>query len=85
MAETTGRIALFENAFPVPLGMSYNSYLLLDEQTVVFDTVDRAVADDFFDNLAARLQGRALDYAVVCHVEPDHAATLVELVRRYPG
>lgn len=78
------RISLFENAFPVPLGMSYNSYLLLDAQTVLFDTVDRAVADLFFENLAERLQGRSLDYAVVCHVEPDHAATLTELVRRYP-
>ena len=78
------RISLFENAFPVPLGMSYNSYLLLDAQTVLFDTVDRAVAALFFENLAERLQGRSLDYAVVCHVEPDHAATLTELVRRYP-
>ena len=78
------RITLFENAFPVPLGMSYNSYLLLDEQPVVFDTVDRSVAGAFFENLADRLQGRAPAYVVVCHVEPDHAATLVELVHRYP-
>ena len=76
---------LFENLFPVPRGVSYNSYLLRDEKTVLFDTVDRAVGDAFFENLSAALGGRKLDYAVVSHMEPDHAATLAELVLRYPG
>lgn len=75
---------LFESAHPVPKGMSYNAYLLLDEQTVLLDTVDRSVQAQFFENLAHGLDGRALDYVFVHHMEPDHAATLGELLRRYP-
>ena len=78
------RINLFENVFPVPRGVSYNSYLLLDQKTVVLDTVDKAVSDRFFENLAHGLNGRKLDYLVVNHMEPDHCATMGELVLRYP-
>ena len=74
----------FEAAHPVPRGMSYNSYLLLDEKTVLFDTVDRAVQTQFFENLEHALQERKLDYVFVHHMEPDHAATLGDLMIRYP-
>lgn len=79
------RLALFENVFPVPNGVSYNAYVVLDEKTVLMDTVDKAVGDVFFQNLDHVLDGRALDYVVVNHMEPDHAATLAELVLRHPG
>ena len=75
---------LFESAHPVPRGMSYNSYLLLDEKTVLFDTVDRAVQTQFFENLEHALGGRRLDYVFVHHMEPDHAATLGDLMIRHP-
>ena len=78
------RLALFENVYPIPRGVSYNAYLVLDEQTVLFDTVDKAVSEVFFENLAHLLGDRKLDYVVVNHMEPDHAATLAELVLRYP-
>ncbi|MDR0858243.1 MAG: FprA family A-type flavoprotein, partial [Oscillospiraceae bacterium] len=78
------RLALFENVYPIPAGVSYNSYVLLDEKTVLFDTVDRSVSEIFFENLSAVLNGRSLDYAVVSHVEPDHAGTLAQLVLSYP-
>ena len=82
---TNRRLALFENAYPIPRGVSYNAYLLLDEKTVLFDTVDRAITEQFFENIDALLKGRALDYVVVNHMEPDHCATLGEIVLRYPG
>ena len=78
------RLALFENAYPIPRGISYNAYLLLDEKTVLLDTVDLAVGEVFFENLEHLLQGRKLDYVVVNHVEPDHCATLGALLRRHP-
>ena len=78
------RLALFEGVYGVPDGVSYNSYFLDDEKTLVLDTVDKAVAGQFFENLAQLLGGRRLDYLVVNHMEPDHAATLSELVLRYP-
>lgn len=78
------RLALFENAYPIPRGISYNAYLLLDEKTVLFDTVDRAITGLFLENVEAVLNGRALDYVVVNHMEPDHCATLGEIVQRYP-
>lgn len=79
------RLALFENVYPIPRGVSYNAYVVLDEQTVLFDTVDKSVSEVFFENLTHVLNGRALDYVVVNHMEPDHAATLQELVLRHPG
>ena len=78
------RLALFEGVYEVPNGVSYNAYLLKDEQTVLFDTVDSAVAGLFFENLEYELAGRKLNYVVVHHMEPDHSATLGELIRRYP-
>lgn len=79
------RLALFENIYPIPRGVSYNSYLLLDEKTVLLDTVDRAINDLFFENIAHVLDGRPLDYVIVNHMEPDHCASLAELVLRYPS
>ncbi|MDD3470388.1 MAG: FprA family A-type flavoprotein [Thermoguttaceae bacterium] len=78
------RLALFENVFPIPRGVSYNAYLVLDEKTILLDTVDRAVGPRFFENLNHLLDERKLDYLVVNHMEPDHCATMSELVRRYP-
>lgn len=78
------RLALFENVYPVPRGVSYNSYLMVDDVTVLFDTVDAGVAQQFFENVEAALYGRKLDYVVVHHMEPDHAATLTDLLLRHP-
>jgi flavorubredoxin len=79
------RLACFEGVYGVPDGVSYNSYLLLDEKTVLFDTVDKAVYETFFENVAHGLNGRSLDYLVISHMEPDHAATVESLLLRYPG
>ena len=78
------RLALFENVYPIPNGVSYNAYLLLDEKAVLLDTVDRSIADLFFENVAHVLNGRKLDYVIVNHMEPDHCAVLQDLVLRYP-
>ena len=78
------RLAMFEGVYSVPTGVSYNSYLLLDDKTVLFDTVDNAVAKNFFDNVTYVLGDRTLDYIVIHHMEPDHSATLDQLVLRYP-
>ena len=79
------RLAQFENIYPIPAGVSYNSYVILDEKTVLLDTVDRAVAGRFIENLTHALDGRDLDFLVVNHMEPDHCATLEEIVLRYPN
>lgn len=78
------RLALFENVYPVPNGASFNSYLYLDEKTLLLDTVDRAVSDVFYGNLEFLLDGKPLDYLVVNHMEPDHAANIGNLLLRYP-
>ncbi|MBO5068896.1 MAG: FprA family A-type flavoprotein [Roseburia sp.] len=78
------RLARFENIFPIPRGVSYNSYLLMDEKTVLLDTVDAGVAGQFFENLEHVLAGRSLDYLVVNHMEPDHCAMIGDIIRRYP-
>ena len=78
------RLAMFEGVYSVPDGVSYNAYVLLDEKTVLFDTVDKAVSKTFFENLSAVLAGRKLDYVFVHHMEPDHSAVLGDLVLRYP-
>ena len=78
------RLALFENAYPIPRGVSYNAYVVLDEKTVLLDTVDAAIGELFFENLAHVLDGRALDYVVVNHMEPDHSSTLARVLERYP-
>ena len=79
------RLALFENIFPIPRGVSYNSYLLLDEKTVLFDSVDWSIAKEYIQNVEAVLDGRDLDYMVIHHMEPDHAAAIDEILLRYPN
>ena len=78
------RLAMFEGVYSVPAGVSYNSYLLLDDTTILFDTVDKAVSSVFFQNIEHALNGKNLDFVVVQHMEPDHSATLMELLLRYP-
>lgn len=78
------RLALFENVYPIPEGVSYNAYLLRGEKTVLFDSVDRGAAGQFIENVEHALDGRRLDYVVVSHMEPDHAATLAEVALRHP-
>lgn len=75
----------FENLFPIPKGVSYNSYFIDDEKTCVIDSVDKMVRNEFFDNLTYLLNGRDLDYCVINHMEPDHGATLLEIVERWPN
>ena len=79
------RLALFENIFPIPRGVSYNSYLLLDEKTVVFDSVDWSVAREYLRHIELLLEGRPLDYMVIHHMEPDHCAAIDEVCLRYPN
>lgn len=79
------RLALFENIHPIPRGVSYNSYLLLDKQTVLFDTVDWDVCRQFLENVEYLLNGRDLDYLVINHMEPDHGASIEEILLRYPN
>ena len=78
------KLSMFEGAIPMTEGMAYNSYFIDDEKTVVLDTVDDSVVRVFDDNLDRLLNGRGLDYIIVNHVEPDHSASLCELVRRHP-
>ena len=78
------RLSLFENIHPISRGVSYNSYLLLDKKTVLFDTVDWSVCRQFLENVEAVLAGRKLDYLVINHMEPDHAASIEEILLRYP-
>ena len=78
------RLELFENIFPLTKGVSYNSYLLLDEKTVLFDSADYSIGRQFLENVKSVLNGRTLDYLVVNHMEPDHCAMIDELVLRYP-
>ena len=78
------KLALFENIYPISRGTSYNSYLLLDEKTVLLDTADAAVAEQFFENVEGVLAGRKLDYLIVNHMEPDHCALIQNLVLRHP-
>ena len=75
---------LFENLWPLPHGVSYNSYLLKDEKTVLFDTVDIAYADVFLSKLGAALNGKPLNYLVINHMEPDHSGSLSLLKTKYP-
>ncbi|MDR0306762.1 MAG: flavin reductase [Chitinispirillales bacterium] len=78
------RLAMFEGVYSVPRGVSYNSYLLMDEKTVLFDTVDKAVRHKLTDNITYALDGRKLDYLIVQHMEPDHSAIIAELAEKYP-
>ncbi|MBW4082358.1 FprA family A-type flavoprotein [Paenibacillus sp. S150] len=78
------RLERFENMFPLPNGVAYNSYLILDEKTALMDTVDSAISAQFLENLGHVLQDRVLDYLIINHMEPDHCANIEELLRRYP-
>ena len=78
------RLALFENIHPLYHGVSYNAYVLLDKKSVLFDTADWAVGRQFIDNVTAVLDGKPLDYMVINHVEPDHAASIEEILLRWP-
>ncbi|WP_394919557.1 FprA family A-type flavoprotein [uncultured Robinsoniella sp.] len=78
------RLALFENLFPIPRGVSYNSYLIMDEKTTLMDTVDFSISRQFIENVQYVLNGRNLDYLVINHMEPDHCANIEVLVRLYP-
>ena len=78
------RLALFENCFPIPRGVSYNAYVILDEKTALLDTADASVGAQFLENVAAALDGRKLDYLIVDHMEPDHAADIRDLLVRHP-
>lgn len=78
------RLHLFENIHPISKGVSYNSYVLLDEKTVLFDTVDWSVCRQFMENVAFVLRDRPLDYLVINHMEPDHAASLEQVILKYP-
>lgn len=78
------RLERFENMFPLPNGVTYNSYLILDEKTVLMDTVDASISAQYLENVSYTLNGRSLDYLVINHMEPDHCANIEEIVRRYP-
>ena len=79
-------LALFENQYPVqPMGVSYNSYVILDEKIAVMDSVDARAAEEWLSNVAQVLEGRSPDYLVVTHMEPDHSGSLMRLVQKYPA
>ena len=78
------RLALFEGVYDIPTGVSYNSYILLDNKTVLLDTVDKAVSHQFFENIEFVLNGKKLDYLIINHMEPDHCAELQNLINKYP-
>lgn len=79
------RLEQFENLFPLTNGVSYNSYLILDEKTAIVDTVDDAITDQYLENIEHLMQGRELDYLIINHMEPDHCGNIENLVRRYPN
>ena len=79
------RLELFENMFPLPNGVAYNSYLIMDEKTALIDTVDRSISDLYLENVTHVLGDRTLDYLVVNHMEPDHCANIEAIARRYPN
>ena len=78
------RIALFENIYPLANGVSYNTYVIMDEKTALLDTIDNSIRDLFFENLSNTLNGRKLDYLIINHMEPDHASSIEEVILRYP-
>jgi len=78
------RLERFENMFPLPNGVAYNSYLMIDEKTALIDTVDQSISALYLENVTHVLGERTLDYLVINHMEPDHCANIEEIVRRYP-
>ena len=78
-------IDLFESQYKVPNGVSYNSYVILDEKIAVMDTVDKRATDQWIDNLEAVLDGKTPDYLIVSHLEPDHAGNIQLFAEKYPN
>ena len=78
------RLELFENVYPIPNGVSYNSYIILDEKTCLLDTVDKSIEDVFFKKLEEILGDKKLDYVVINHMECDHSASLSRVLEKYP-
>ncbi len=79
------RLTLFENLFPIPRGVSYNSYLVMDEKVTLLDTVDVCALQQFMENIDYVLGGKKIDYLIVQHMEPDHGAGIQEMMRRFPN
>lgn len=79
------RLTLFENLFPIPRGVSYNSYLVMDEKVTLLDTVDVCALQQFMENIDYVLDGKEIDYLIVQHMEPDHGAGIQEMMRRFPN
>ncbi|MEL7588918.1 MAG: FprA family A-type flavoprotein [Prolixibacteraceae bacterium] len=79
------RTHLFENIWPLPYGVSYNSYLVADEKVALIDTVERRYIDDYLNDIDQILQGRTVDYLIINHMEPDHSGALCAIVGKYPG
>ena len=75
---------LFERIFPLPAGVSYNSYFIDDERTCVLDGIDKSCRDEFLEDVAYLLKGRKLDYFIIQHMEPDHASSALALIEKYP-
>ena len=78
------RTHLFENIWPIPHGVSYNSYLIVDEKVALIDTVERQFIDDYLDHIESIIGNRKVDYLVINHMEPDHSGALKALVTKYP-
>ena len=76
---------LFESQYVIPNGISYNSYVILDEKVAVMDTIDARKTDEWLANLTRELDGRDVDYIIVSHLEPDHAANIKLLADKYPS
>ncbi|MBP9920796.1 FprA family A-type flavoprotein [Proteiniclasticum ruminis] len=79
------RLEQFENLFPLTNGVSYNSYLILDEKTALIDTVDDAITDQYLENITHLMNGRELDYLIINHMEPDHCGNIENIVKMYPN
>ena len=79
------RLERFENMFPLPNGVAYNAWVILDEKTALVDTVDASIGQQFMENILHVLNGRPLDYLVINHMEPDHCANIDEILRRFPN
>jgi len=79
------RTHLFENYWPIPKGVAYNSYVIVDEKIAIVDTVEKGAMDEYLDNIEAVLDGRQADYLIVNHMEPDHSGSIRSLTERYPN
>lgn len=78
-------VSLFENCYPVPRGVSYNAYMIKGEKTALLDTIDKDFLNYFLDNVESVLDGRELDYLIINHMEPDHSASIKNIVEKYPN